>query len=195
MDAPPGNRRERFADGLTAILERSPADVALVAGSPIDLAQDPESSSLSEAASTIGLRSSWEPGSPQPPRVPLTLVGTQEDPRHGDATPAAACRRVARGAARGRRRDDAAPRGATEQSARRRGRARERRRRGHLAALASGGSRRCSACAPRRAPTACRARPPRPAAGRPRAARESHALQLVDRGELTTGCTAASGSR
>ena len=83
MDAPPGIDASVLPDGLTAILDGSPADVALVARAPVDLASgngvfapfgggEHDWAALELGAwlaSALGAR--------------LTLVGTQEDPRHG----------------------------------------------------------------------------------------------------------------
>lgn len=83
MDAPPGIDASVVPDGLTAILDGSPADVALVPRAPVDLASgtgvfapfgggEHDWAALELGAwlaSALGAR--------------LTLVGTQEDPRHG----------------------------------------------------------------------------------------------------------------
>ena len=83
MDAPPGIDASVVPDALRAILERSPADVALVTRAPVDLASgtgvfapfgggEHDWAALELGAwlaSALGAR--------------LTLVGTQEDPRQG----------------------------------------------------------------------------------------------------------------
>ena len=194
MDAPHGIDANGIPDALTAILERSPAAVALVAGS-IDLAGAgvfvPFGGGEHDwAALELG---AWLASALS---APLRLVGTEADPARGRsdasrllADASLAVQRVvgvettplladATGGCAGGR----APAG-------------ERRGRGHLTALAARRDRRRSACHFPRLSSACRARSPWPAARRPRAARESHAIQLVDRGELIKGCTAASGSR
>ena len=82
LDAPPGIDASLLPDDLTAILERSPADVGLVARSPID---------LKEGAGVFvpfgGGEHDWtalELGAwlASTAAVPLTLVGTHDDPRH-----------------------------------------------------------------------------------------------------------------
>ena len=82
MDAPPGIETQPLANELTGILERSPAVVALVAGSPIDLAAGsgifvPFGGGEHEwAALELG---AWLASVAA---VPLTLVGTHHDPGH-----------------------------------------------------------------------------------------------------------------
>ena len=82
LDAPPGIDASLLPDDLTAMLERSPADVGLVARSPID---------LKEGAGVFvpfgGGEHDWtalELGAwlASTAAVPLTLVGTHDDPRH-----------------------------------------------------------------------------------------------------------------
>ena len=81
MDAPPGIDASVVPDGLRAILERSPADVALVAGATADLA-----SGAGVFAPFGGGEHDWaalELGAWLASALSgrLTLVGTQEDPR------------------------------------------------------------------------------------------------------------------
>ena len=82
IDAPPGIETQPLADELTETLERSQAVVALVAGSPIDLAAgsgvfvpfgggEHDWAAL-ELGAWLALAAA----------VPLTLVGTHDDPRH-----------------------------------------------------------------------------------------------------------------
>ncbi len=82
LDAPPGIDADLLPDDLTAMLERSPADVGLVTRSPID---------LGEGAGVFvpfgGGEHDWtalELGAwlASTAAVPLTLVGTHDDPRH-----------------------------------------------------------------------------------------------------------------
>ena len=132
MDAPPGIETQPLANELTGILERSPAVVALVAGSPIDLAAGsgifvPFGGGEHEwAALELG---AWLASVAA---VPLTLVGTHHDPGHARrdasrllADASLAVQRVVGVAT------DAAPRRGEQRVARRRGRGCERcRRRG-----------------------------------------------------------------
>jgi DNA-binding SARP family transcriptional activator len=82
MDAPPGIDAKGIPDGLTAILERSPAAVALVARSPIDLAGAgvfvPFGGGEHDwAALELG---AWLASALS---APLRLVGTEADPARG----------------------------------------------------------------------------------------------------------------
>ena len=83
MDAPSGIDASVVPDGLAAILARSPADVALLSGAPVELAPGAEifapfgGGEHDWAALELGARlASALSGR-------LTLVGTQEDPRQG----------------------------------------------------------------------------------------------------------------
>jgi DNA-binding SARP family transcriptional activator len=83
MDAPPGIDASVVPDGLTAILERSPADVALVARAPVDLA-----SGAGVFAPFGGGEHDWaalELGAWLASALGerLTLVGTQDNPHQG----------------------------------------------------------------------------------------------------------------
>ncbi|HEU0248765.1 MAG TPA: BTAD domain-containing putative transcriptional regulator [Gaiellaceae bacterium] len=83
LDAPPGIDGELLPDELTAILGRSPADVALVAGSPIDLAGGagifvPFGGGEHDwAALELGARLASARG------TPLVLAGTRDEPGEG----------------------------------------------------------------------------------------------------------------
>ena len=194
MDAPHGIDANGIPDALTAILERSPAAVALVAGS-IDLAGAgvfvPFGGGEHDwAALELG---AWLASALS---APLRLVGTEADPARGrsDASRLLADASLAVQRVVG---VETTPLLADATG-------------GALVAAVQPASVVVAGISPRwrregigaarrahfpRLSSACRARSPWPAARRPRAARESHAIQLVDRGELTKGCTAASGSR
>lgn len=82
MDAPPGIEKQPLADEVTAILDRSPAVVALLAGSAIDL-----TTGSGVFVPFGGAEHDWtalELGAwlASAAAVPLTLVGTHEVPRH-----------------------------------------------------------------------------------------------------------------
>ena len=193
VDAPPRTRRPELPAALAELLERSPADVAVLSGGRPDPARGVHvpfgGGEHDWAALELGAWLASATG------APLRLVGTRADPRSGRrdasrllADASLAVQRVVD--------VDAAPAARRPGRARRRGRGRRSRRGRHLAALATRGHRRratragratrarrcCSSTAARARACSPRARAARASPGRSAlsaAARTRSSEQLV----------------